>query len=251
MGDGRGQVGRRLGDSAGFWTTWSAFTVSAFGSYVTTLAVGVLVVLTLDGGATEVGLVNAAKWLPYLLFGLVAGVLVDRVRPRPLLIAADFGRGLLLLAVPLLATFDRLHIGWLIALMGRLRPAVADPRRGVPGASAAARAHRSSDACLRQARPERRGGTGIGSGAGRRPVSLVGAPLAVLVDAVSLLVSGLLLCRVSVPEPPGRSVSVRGVSGEVAAGLRWVYRHATLAALVLNTHVGSGPPIGRSRRWWT
>lgn len=63
------------------------------GSYVTTLAVGVLVVLALVGGATEVGLVNAAKWLPYLLFWLVAGVLVDRVRPRPLLIAADSAAG--------------------------------------------------------------------------------------------------------------------------------------------------------------
>lgn len=234
---GAGRLGGRLGDCAGFWATWSAFTVSAFGSYVTSLAVGVLVVLTLDGGATEVGLVNAAKWLPYLLFGLIVGVLVDRVRRRPLLIAADLGRGVLLLAIPLLAAFDQLHIGWLILLMAvfGLMSVIHDaafmafvPRLVPAGLLTPAHARLDqSDAVAQASGPALAGGL----------VSLVGAPLAVLVDAVSFLISGLLLCRVTVPEPPGRSVSVRGLPGEVADGLRWVYRHATLAALALNTHV--------------
>ena len=234
---GAGRSGGRLGDCAGFWATWSAFTVSAFGSYVTSLAVGVLVVLTLAGEATEVGLVNAAKWLPYLLFGLIVGVLVDRVRRRPLLIAADLGRGVLLLAIPLLAAFDQLHIGWLILLMAvfGLMSVIHDAAfmafvpRLVP-ARLLTPAHArldQSDAVAQASGPALAGGL----------VSLVGAPLAVLVDAVSFLISGLLLCRVTVPEPPGRSASVRGLPGEVADGLRWVYRHATLAALALNTHV--------------
>lgn len=234
---GAGRSGGRLGDCAGFWATWSAFTVSAFGSYVTSLAVGVLVVLTLAGEATEVGLVNAAKWLPYLLFGLIVGVLVDRVRRRPLLIAADLGRGVLLLAIPLLAAFDQLHIGWLILLMAvfGLMSVIHDaafmafvPRLVPAGLLTPAHARLDqSDAVAQASGPALAGGL----------VSLVGAPLAVLVDAVSFLISGLLLCRVTVPEPPGRSVSVRGLPGEVADGLRWVYRHATLAALALNTHV--------------
>ncbi len=234
---GAGRSGGRLGDCAGFWATWSAFTVSAFGSYVTSLAVGVLVVLTLAGEATEVGLVNAAKWLPYLLFGLIVGVLVDRVRRRPLLIAADLGRGVLLLAIPLLAAFDQLHIGWLILLMAvfGLMSVIHDaafmafvPRLVPAGLLTPAHARLDqSDAVAQASGPALAGGL----------VSLVGAPLAVLVDAVSFLISGLLLCRVTVPEPPGRSASVRGLPGEVADGLRWVYRHATLAALALNTHV--------------
>lgn len=61
--------GSRLADCPGFALTWTAFTVSAFGSYVTSLAVGVLVVLTLGGGATEVGLVSSARWLPYSCSG--------------------------------------------------------------------------------------------------------------------------------------------------------------------------------------
>jgi len=49
--------------------------VSDFGSYITTITSQVLVVLTLDGSAAEVGFLNASLWLPYLLFGLVVGAL--------------------------------------------------------------------------------------------------------------------------------------------------------------------------------
>lgn len=77
--------------------------------------------LTLHGGGTEVGAVNAARSLPYLLFGLVAGVLIDRVRRLPVLITTDLGRGLLLLAVPLLVFLDRLSLVWLTILMAAFR----------------------------------------------------------------------------------------------------------------------------------
>ncbi|HWE67844.1 MAG TPA: MFS transporter, partial [Acidimicrobiales bacterium] len=87
----------------GFSTFWIASTVSGFGTYITTLAVQVLVVVTLHQQAAGVGLVSAARWLPYMLFGLVAGVLVDRSRRRPILVITDVGRGILLIAIPLLA----------------------------------------------------------------------------------------------------------------------------------------------------
>src|SRR3569832_1407919 len=81
---------------------WFVVSVSAFGSAVTTLALQVLVVITLHGDATRVGLVSAARWTPYLLFGLIVGALVDRRPRRPLLIATDLGRALMLGAIPAL-----------------------------------------------------------------------------------------------------------------------------------------------------
>ncbi|WCI08937.1 MFS transporter [Arthrobacter sp. OVS8] len=57
---------------------WLASTVSDFGTYVTTLALSVLILVTMNGTALDQGLVNAARWTPYLLFGLVAGVWIDR-----------------------------------------------------------------------------------------------------------------------------------------------------------------------------
>lgn len=59
--------GRDVFRHPGFARFWTAETVSDFGSYITTIALQVLVVLTLNGSATDVGLLNASRWLPYLL----------------------------------------------------------------------------------------------------------------------------------------------------------------------------------------
>lgn len=56
----------RLRNYGGYVRFWTASTVSDFGTYITTLALQVLVVLTLHGSATEVGLINAGRWLPYV-----------------------------------------------------------------------------------------------------------------------------------------------------------------------------------------
>lgn len=89
---------------------WVAETVSGFGTYVTTIALQVLVVLTLDGSAADVGLVSAARWLPYVGLGLVVGALVDRRPRRPVLVTTDLGRGLLLTAIPVLWWFGGLSL---------------------------------------------------------------------------------------------------------------------------------------------
>lgn len=92
----------------GYLAFWTAETVSAFGSYITSLALQVLVVVTLHGTPTEVGLVNASRWLPYLLFGLIVGAMVERRRRKPILVATDLARALSLGAIPALWL-----LGWL------------------------------------------------------------------------------------------------------------------------------------------
>lgn len=59
---------------------WWGEAVSGMGSAITTLSLQTIVLLTLGGGAVEVGWLNSARLLPYLLLGLVVGALVDRVR---------------------------------------------------------------------------------------------------------------------------------------------------------------------------
>ena len=86
----------RLRTHPGFRLFWAASTVSDFGSEITTLALRVLVVTTLAGSSADVGLVNAARWVPYLLFGVLVGALADRVRRRPLLVGTDLVRAGLL-----------------------------------------------------------------------------------------------------------------------------------------------------------
>jgi MFS family permease len=192
--------------------------------------------LTLNEGAGGVGLVNAARWLPYMLFGIVVGVLVDRSRRRPLLVSTDLGRGLLLMGVPVLALTHQLSIGVLMGFMAvfGLMSLIHDAAfqsflpRVVPSSlliSANARLDQS-DAVAQTSGPALAGGL----------VSLLSAPWAVLVDAASYLISGLVLLRVPVLEPPRSPVAVRGMRWEAMEGLRWVYLHATLRPLALSTH---------------
>ena len=226
----------RLRDCPGFARFWTASTVSGFGTYITTLAIQVLIVLTLHGGAAGVGLVSAARWLPYLLFGLVAGVLVDRSRRRPVLVTTDIGRGLLLIAIPALALTHRLSIPVLMVfmavfgLLSLLNDAAFQsflprlvPAHLVTGANARLD---QSDAVAQTSGPALAGGL----------VSLLTAPWAVLVDAASYLISGLLLMRINVAEPPRDPAKDRNVRREAAEGLRWIYAHPILGQLALNTH---------------
>ncbi|MGY4644912.1 MFS transporter [Cellulomonas sp. URHB0016] len=226
-----------LRESRGFTRLWTASTVSSFGTYVTILAVQVLVVDVLHGDPLDVGLVNAARWLPYLLFGLLAGVLVDRVRRRPVLVATDLASAAALSAIPLLAAVGSLTVGRLAVLMAAfgLCSLVGDAAfqsfvpRLVP-APLLGPAHArldQSDAVAQVSGPAIAGGL----------VVALGAPLAVLVDAVSYLASAVLLFTVKVEEPPGRSSRrVRDIGPEIREGLRWIYHHPTLRPLAVSTH---------------
>jgi MFS family permease len=225
-----------LRGSPGFGPFWAAATVSSFGTYVTTLAIPVFIVFTLDGGAAEVGLVSAARWLPYPLFGVFAGVFVERARRRPILVTTDFVRCALLVAVPALALAGHLSLVVLVAFMtvfglASLANDAASqsllPRLVPPRLLTRANARLDqSDAVAQTSGPLLAGGL----------VSLLTAPWAVLADAASYFASGLLLLRVPVAEPPTRRLSLRGVRGEAVEGVQWIYRHRTLGPYVLSTH---------------
>lgn len=220
----------------GFRRFWAAETVSDFGSYVTTISLQVLVLGTLHGTASDVGLLNGARWLPYLLLGLVVGALVDRRRRQPILLATDLGRGLLLGAIPLLWLADLLTLPVLLVFMlvfGTLAlfsdaasqsflPRLVERRHLL---SANARLDQSSAVAQTS-----------GPVLGGALVTLLGAPVAVLVDAVSYLAAGVLIATLRVTETVSDHRAGPGMRHEIGEGLRWIYRHHTLAPLALSTH---------------
>ncbi|KPV45827.1 hypothetical protein SE17_44005, partial [Kouleothrix aurantiaca] len=99
---------------AGLWRhrdfvrLWIGQTISQFGSTITREALPYTAILALQASPAQMGLLGAASTAPLLILGLFAGVWVDRVRRRPLMIAADLGRALLLLSIPL-----AFALGWL------------------------------------------------------------------------------------------------------------------------------------------
>ena len=199
-------------------------------------------VVTLGGTAVEVGWLNAATWLPYLVLGLVVGALVDRVRRRPVMMVTDGVRAVLLALVPLAHVTGVLTLPLLLAIVLAFGTAslVNDAAsqsfvpRLVPRASLQ-RAHArldGADAVAQTAGPAVAG----------LLVRLVGAPLAVLVDAASYLFSVAVVASLrDVAEPPradpARLRPARDLAGEVAEGVRWVYARSGLARLAVATHV--------------
>jgi MFS family permease len=96
---------------------WAGQSISQVGSRVSVVALPLVAILELGASTAQVGLLQAAAFLPYLLFSLPAGLLADRMRRRPLMIVADVARAAVLLVVPAGIAFGRLSMPVLIALM--------------------------------------------------------------------------------------------------------------------------------------
>jgi hypothetical protein len=77
-------------------------------------------------------------------------------------------------------------------------------------------------------------------------IKIMGAPLAVLVDALTYLMSGLLLASVKAPDPVPDRDARRSLGNELREGLAWVYRHRTLASIALTSHA----IVLRTGRFW-
>jgi MFS family permease len=223
--------------SQAFWLYWQAGAVSGFGTYITLLALQTLVVLTLHGSAAQIGWLNAARWLPYLVLGLVVGALIDRRRRRPVMVATDLAQAVLLAAIPVLWWLDLLSWPALLSIVMvygaasvvndaaaiSFLPRLVQPRY-------LQRAHARTDSTDAAAMT-------AGPALGGLLVSVLGAPLAVLADAATYIYSAVALSRIDVSEPPPKAVTPpRSLLPEVREGVRWVYRGSGLRALAISTH---------------
>ena len=179
-----------------------AHTISEFGSAITREALPLAAILVLGAAPAQMGLLGALASVPVLVFGLAAGVWVDRVPRRPIMLAADLGRAVIVGSVPVAAfmghlTMELLYI--VVLLAGTLTvffnvadqsflPAVVEREHIVEGNSKLGAAGAVTE-------------IGAPAIAGTL-VQLVTAPVAILVDAVSFLFSALFIWRMRTPEPP-------------------------------------------------
>ena len=99
-----------LWQNPNFRKLWLGQSISAVGSQITFVALPLTAVLLLNASAAQMGILTAAVTLPYLLVGLPAGVWVDRLRRRSILITADVCRAALLATIPLAALLNLLRI---------------------------------------------------------------------------------------------------------------------------------------------
>jgi MFS family permease len=225
----------RLWPEGGLWRhsdflkLWSAETVSQFGTQISQLALPLAAIDVLRASAFEVAALTTVEFLPFLLVSLPAGVWVDRLPRRPILIAGDLARAGLLASIPIAYFFDALTIWQLygvgffvgiatvffdIAYQSYL-PALVERTQIIDGNSKLEISRSAAQT----------GGPGLAGVL----IGFLKAPAAILIDAVSFLASGLFILGIRKPETslkeraPRRKMRV-----ELREGLSYVLRHPYL-----------------------
>lgn len=223
--------------SGRFGRFWLAATISSFGTAVSSVALPVLLVQVLGASATEVGLVNAAQFVPYAVLGLVAGVFVDRWRRKPVLVVSSLGRALCLAGVPALWLAGRLGT-WSLAvlLMGFGAFSVfgfAASQSILPTLVERAALVRANARLDQSDTAAQTVGPLVGGGL----VGVLGAPIAIAIDAASYVVEACLTAGLRVEERPAEPTERPRLLAQVKEGLGWTYQHVSLGPLAVSTHV--------------
>lgn len=216
-----------------FRKLWVGQAVSLLGSQISFLALPLTASLLLHASPFQMGLLAAIGTVPALLAGLVTGQWVDRVRRRPLLIAADLGRAVALLITPVAALLGVLRIEYLYisALLSGCFGVVFDIAYAAFLPLVVGREQLvESNSTLELSRSV---AEVAGPGLAGALIDLLSAPVAILIDAGSFLVSALALWRIRTPEVTARTNGSQSVSWrEIQEGLQAVYRNQVLRSVI-------------------
>ena len=217
-----------------FMKLWTAQTVTQVGDEITQFALPLTAIITLEATPFQIGLLGTFQFLPFILLTIPAGVWVDRMRRKPILIGADIGRAVILTSIPVAFIGGWLSI-WQLYIVGfavgclevffdvayqSYLPSVVERDQLVEG-----------NAKLELSMS---GTTFVGPPLAGFLVEIFRAPLAIFVDALSYLGSALLLAFIRRPEPlpePHPSAETPSMFREAAEGLRYVLGNRYLRAI--------------------
>jgi len=217
-----------------FKLVWVALSVSLIGSEITYLALPLLAIASLHVTPTQMGVLSASGQAPFLILSLFAGIVVDRVRRRQLLVATDLVSSFALVSIPIAAIFQQLtfmhlcvasfvvgsasvfsevaHYSFVPNLVGRRALTSANSRLQVSYSFAES----------------------AGPGVGGLLIQAFSAPFAIFVDAVSFLVSAVLLLRVKHREERVVESEIRiSIGRQLRDGLVFLFAHRLLRPIIL------------------
>ncbi len=224
---------------ARFRRLWLSVLISALGHQVTMIAVPLCAAVMLHATPTQMGWLTAAELAPFLLLSLPVGVWLDRVRKLPVHIAGEVVMGLAILTIPLAWAFDRLGLAHLYAVMFVLGCVfVAGGAASQIVLTQVVERERLVEAHARNAMAGSLAEV-LGPGVAGFLIKLVGAPLALLADAVMLAWSVLLLRGLRIRESLAARAE-QGFTTELAAGLRFVRSQRLLLQLALVVGIWQG-----------
>jgi len=228
-----------LSRHSAFLRLWSAYSISRLGSQITLLALPLTAVFVLHAGATETGLLVAARMAPSIVPGLFLGVWVDRRRRLPIMIGANVLSAITIGSIPVAAAFGVLGLpqlllcGYLAGVFGYAtdlaRQAVMPAVIGREALVEANSRMQLSGAVTQIAGPS----------LGGILVQALTAPVAMAFDAASFVVSAVVLATIRLRETVHPRDASRRVWHDVAEGLRFMRGQrllfaATVAIAVAN-----------------
>ncbi len=228
-----------------FLKLWSGETVSLIGSQVTQFTLPLVAVITLNATAFEVGILNALRFVPFIVVSVFAGVWLDRRKRRPVLIACALSNAVLIGLVPFSSATGLLSIGllYVVTTLAGALSVVYDvgslayvpflvERRHLPESNSKLQASFAV--------------AGIaGPGLAGLLVGLITAPVTLSVDAVSYLFAAAGLITIRKPEPDPEVLDRRpSIRAQIGEGFRAVYGTSLLRVLlgqsaVLNVGFGA------------
>ncbi len=227
----------------GVWTLHSfrllisASMISIFGSLITSTAFPFIAVQQLNAGPAEIALLSLAGIVPSVVLGSIAGIWIDRMSRRWVMIASDLASAGALVTIPVAFWLDSLTLGHLIAVafvtsVARLCFRIAD-RSFLP--QVVGREH------VEEANATLSGGSAIseagGFSVGGLLVQLLTGPVALLFDTVSFVISAFLLRKI--PDQPApvdsdQPAETHHWKAELTDGLRYLRRSMVLSPLAIS-----------------
>jgi MFS family permease len=216
-----------------FRLMWLSSTVTSFGGQITMLALPLTAVILLDATPAQMGLLVACETLPFTLFSLHAGVLIDRMRKRPIMLVGEVVIGGALLMIPASALIDRLSmpllycvgfvLGIAFVVVGSASQVYLTQIAGRERLIAANSLFIASESTARL----------TGPGLAGLLIQWLSAPIAILFDCLTFVTSLLFLTRMRhVEKMPPKKEGAR-VSHEIREGLALVLGHPILRPLTL------------------
>ena len=222
---------------AAYRRLWTSIVISSFGGQVTMLALPLTAAVLLHASPTQMGLLTAMEIAPFVLFSLPSGVWLDRVRKLPVYVTGELTIGLIVASVPLAWWAGWLSITWLYVtgfVLGTVYT-VAGSAAQIVLTQVVSR-DRLVEAHAKNALATS-GAEVAGPGVAGALIKMVGAPVALLVDAVMVTVSAAILRGISIHEVPYRAraegTPAQQFWADLKAGVRFVARQRLLVALAL------------------
>lgn len=217
-----------------FRRLWIGETTSKLGTRITSVALPLVAIVTLEASPFAIGLLAVASWLPWLLIGLPAGAWVDRLPRRELMIVCNLVSLALILSIPVMAWLGALSVTYLLVaalLVGTadvffttayaaFLPALLTPERLPEGNAKLQGAAYSADI--------------VGPGLAGLITNAVGALGGLVVDAATFMVSTVYLLRMKTREKITVSRQRRSLRSEIGEGLRFVAGDGYLRSIAIS-----------------